>query len=84
MASNTQTAWPAKVMADVLVPERRAKVLLTYGAHYYAGKAAAVTLLGHPGALEFTQDERGLRIKLPAQPSGGPAWVFKIEGLTLP
>ncbi len=48
------------------------------------GKAAAVTLLGHPGALEFTQDERGLKVKLPAQPSGGPAWVFKIAGLTLP
>jgi alpha-L-fucosidase len=67
------SAWPA---GDAVVA--------SLAAGSPAGKAAAVTLLGHPGALEFTQDERGLRIKLPAQPSGGPAWVFKIEGLTLP
>jgi alpha-L-fucosidase len=49
-----------------------------------AGKPTGVTLLGHAGPLEFTQDEQGLKIKLPAaQPSGG-AWVLKIAGLKMP
>lgn len=49
-----------------------------------AGKVSGVTLLGSAGALEFTQDEGGLTVKLPARPSGGAAWVLKISGLKLP
>lgn len=57
-------AWPAKVMADVLVPARGAKVLLTYGAHYYAGRAAAVESRRRAGRciyLGTVLDESGLK-----------------------
>jgi alpha-L-fucosidase len=67
------SAWPA---GDAVVE--------SLAAGSPAGKAASVTLLGHSGELEFAQDEQGLKVKLPAQPSGGPAWVLKIAGLKVP
>jgi alpha-L-fucosidase len=49
-----------------------------------AGKVTGVTLLGYSGALEFTQDERGLHIKVPAAiPVSGPAVSFRIAGLKI-
>jgi alpha-L-fucosidase len=47
------------------------------------GKVDSVTLLGNAGALAFTQDEHGLKIKLPADRSGNIAWAFKITGSIL-
>ncbi len=46
-----------------------------------AGKISAVELLGHKGALEFSQDEGGLKIKLPADKPCDYAWAFKISGV---
>jgi alpha-L-fucosidase len=48
-----------------------------------AGKIAGVELFGHPGALEFSQDETGLKIKLPAGKPCDYAFSFKITGLKL-
>ena len=35
----------------------------------HAGKVTGVTLLGHTGPLEWSQDEAGLKVKIPAAPS---------------
>lgn len=48
-----------------------------------AGKVSRVTLLGHSGALPFTQDAAGLHVTLPAQETGRYAYALKIEGLRL-
>jgi hypothetical protein len=40
-------------------------------------------LLGNPGTLDFTQDENGLNIKMPAQQVGQYAFAMKITGLKL-
>jgi NADH:flavin oxidoreductases, Old Yellow Enzyme family len=48
-----------------------------------AGKISQVELLGHQGKLEFSQDETGLKIKLPADKPCDYAWAFKITGLKL-
>jgi alpha-L-fucosidase len=48
-----------------------------------AGKVTGVSLLGHAGALEFSQDARGLKIKLPPEHADAAAWSFKITGLKL-
>jgi alpha-L-fucosidase len=48
-----------------------------------AGKIRSVHLLGGTAALSFSQDEGGLRIKLPVERVGKCAYVFRIEGLKL-
>ena len=48
-----------------------------------AGKVTRVTLLGHPGDLEFSQDAAGLKVKLPPEPAGKHAFSLKITGLTM-
>jgi alpha-L-fucosidase len=64
--------WPA--------PELRLACLGTE-----AGSVARVELLGHPGALAFTQDAAGLHVQLPAaKPTGlDHAYALKITGLKL-
>jgi alpha-L-fucosidase len=47
------------------------------------GKITAVTLLGHEGNLDFTQDATGLKIKLPATAPGKYAYALKITGLKM-
>ena len=47
------------------------------------GKIASVTLLGHPGRLEFTQDAEGLKVKLPAERPCDYAYSLKITGLKI-
>jgi alpha-L-fucosidase len=47
------------------------------------GAIKSVNLLGHPSALEFTQDETSLRIKLPEKQPGAHAFAFEIQGLKL-
>jgi alpha-L-fucosidase len=48
-----------------------------------AGKIESVTLLGHVGKLEFTQDEQGLKIKMPAERPCDYAYSLKITGLKM-
>lgn len=48
-----------------------------------AGTIKSINLLGHQGALEFTQHETGLRIKLPEKQPGEHAFAFEITGLKL-
>ena len=47
------------------------------------GSVESVSLLGHVGLLDFTQDGQGLRIKLPTDRAGSTPWCFKITGLKL-
>jgi len=44
-----------------------------------AGKIKSVRLLGSKAALSFSQDESGLKIKLPVERIGNYAYVFRIE-----
>jgi alpha-L-fucosidase len=48
-----------------------------------AGKLKSVRLLGYSGTLKFTQDEEGLKIKLPAGKTGDYPFALKITGLKL-
>ncbi|MGA2233124.1 MAG: alpha-L-fucosidase [Tepidisphaeraceae bacterium] len=47
------------------------------------GKIESVTLLGHDGNLEFTQDDQGLKVKMPAQRPCNYAYSLKITGLKM-
>ena len=48
-----------------------------------AGKIKTVTLLGSKGKLQFTQDDTGLKVKLPATAPCKYAYVLKITGLKM-
>lgn len=41
---------------------------------------ARVSLLGHDGPLDFTVDDTGLHVQMPAAQPGAYAWVLKIDG----
>jgi alpha-L-fucosidase len=47
------------------------------------GKITSVTLLGNDGELQFTQDDQGLKVKLPAQGALKYAFTLKISGLKM-
>jgi len=47
------------------------------------GQVVSVQLLGHREVLEFVQDERELRLKLPAEQPCEHAFAFEIRGLRL-
>ncbi|HTY86456.1 MAG TPA: alpha-L-fucosidase [Candidatus Acidoferrum sp.] len=47
------------------------------------GKVTEVELLGHAGALGFSQDAAGLKIEVPAEKPGDYAYAFRIRGLKL-
>jgi alpha-L-fucosidase len=47
------------------------------------GKIESVSLLGHDGNLEFTQDDQGLKVKMPAQRPCNYAYSLKITGLKM-
>jgi alpha-L-fucosidase len=49
---------------------------------HVSGEVTGVTLLGHPGKLEWSRTESGLTIKLPARKPCDHAYAVKIEGLT--
>jgi alpha-L-fucosidase len=49
-----------------------------------AGKIEKVELLGHKGALEFTQNAYGFKVKFPAEKPCDFAYALKITGLKLP
>ncbi|MDE3166156.1 MAG: alpha-L-fucosidase [Acidobacteriota bacterium] len=62
-------------------PEREAVIEpLALGGKPGAGKIRSVELLGHHGKLNYTQDERGLRITLPPEKPSDYAITFKILG----
>jgi len=66
-------------------PETRATVvksLATNSPHLDGRKVADVSLLGYGGKLEWTQDEQGLKVKLPATPPSQHAVTLKIKGAT--
>lgn len=46
-------------------------------------KIKAVTMLGSRNELQFTQDDSGLKVKLPANPPCKYAYVLKITGLKM-
>jgi alpha-L-fucosidase len=48
-----------------------------------AGKIKSVTMLGSNGKLQFTQDDTGLTVKLPAAAPCKYAYVLKITGLKM-
>jgi alpha-L-fucosidase len=66
-------AWPGKTFT--------VKALGT-GAAHAKGRVSGVRLLGHEGALVFTQDAVGLHVTLPEKALGGPAFAFRIEGVS--
>jgi alpha-L-fucosidase len=47
------------------------------------GKIEKVELLGHDGALEFTQDASGLKVKFPAEKPCDYCYALKMSGLKL-
>ena len=47
------------------------------------GKVQRVELLGHAGALQFTQDAGGLKVTLPTERPCDYAYTLKITGLSL-
>ncbi|MGD1083706.1 MAG: alpha-L-fucosidase [Verrucomicrobiota bacterium] len=66
-------------------PDTRATVvksLATNSPHVDGRKVADVSLLGYGGKLEWTQDEQGLNVKLPATPPSEHAVTLKIKGVT--
>ena len=69
----TVMAWPA---ADVVITS------LATGKPVQ-GKVEKVELLGHGGALTFTQDAEGLKVKFPADKPCDYAYALKITGLKL-
>jgi alpha-L-fucosidase len=65
-------------------PESRSAViksLATNSPQIDGHKVADVTLLGYGGKLEWTQDENGLNVKLPAEPPSDSAVTLKIKGV---
>lgn len=48
-----------------------------------SGKIEKVNLLGHKGALEFTQDETGLKVRLPTEKPCEHAFALEVSGLKL-
>ncbi len=65
--------WPA-TRATVI------KSLATTSSQLDGRKVADVSLLGHGGKIDWTQDAQGLNVKLPAQPPGASAITLKIKG----
>ena len=64
--------WPTEVVITSLATGKPVQ-----------GKVGKVELLGHAGALEFTQDAAGLKVKFPAEKPCDFAYALKISGLKL-
>ncbi len=64
-------------------PDSRSSViksLATTSPQLDGRKVADVTLLGHDGKIDWTQDEKGLNITLPPEPPSSSAVTLKIMG----
>jgi alpha-L-fucosidase len=68
-------AWPDSGSAVI-------KSLASGTAQTAGRKIADVTLLGHNGNIQWTQDAQGLHLTLPAVPPSPHPVVFRIRGLT--
>jgi alpha-L-fucosidase len=66
--------WPETHSAVV-------KSLATSSPQIDGRKVADVSLLGHGGKIEWTQDENGLNVKLPPTPPSDSAVTLKIKGV---
>lgn len=66
-------AWPGEEAVITSLAAGKASV----------GKITSVSLLGHQGVLKFTQDETGLKVKMPAEKPCDYAFALKITGLKL-
>jgi alpha-L-fucosidase len=67
-------AWPESRSAVI-------KSLATNSPQIDGRKVADVSLLGYGGKIEWTQDEQGLNVKLPATPPSASAVTLKIKGV---
>lgn len=74
------TAKPGILYATVMAWPEAALTMssLKEGSGLRAEAIAEVKLLGQPGALSWTQDDKGLHLELPDKPFGEHAYVFKI------
>lgn len=68
-------AWPGQ--------EGSIKSLALGGSGTPPGKITKVEMLGHDGPLEFGQDDKGLKVKMPAERPCDFAYAVKITGLSL-
>jgi alpha-L-fucosidase len=66
--------WPESRVAVI-------KSLSTSSPHLDGHQVAHVSLLGHWGGLKWTQDENGLKVRLPAAPPCDSAVTLKIKGV---
>jgi alpha-L-fucosidase len=57
------------------------KSLATNSPQIEGRKVADVSLLGHGGKIEWTQDDKGLNVKLPDQPPCASAVTLRIKGV---
>jgi alpha-L-fucosidase len=64
-------------------PEKEAIITSLAADKAPSGKIAKVELLGHPGTLQFTQNNAGLHVKFPTEKPCDYAYVLKISGLKL-
>ena len=70
-------------VTDVLRRERPDALLPTLAKNRVAGKIEKINLLGHSGALEFSQDENGLHVTMPEARPCDYAFALEITGLAL-
>ncbi len=64
-------------------PGQQASIVSLAGKSAPEGRVESVSLLGHPGELEFTATADGLKVKLPDQKPGKYPVALKIAGLKL-
>jgi len=64
-------------------PSEEAVITSLATTNFPAGKIKTVTMLGAKGKLEFTQDDIGLKVKLPATAPCKYSYVLKITGLKM-
>jgi alpha-L-fucosidase len=57
------------------------KSLATTSPHLAGQKISSVSLLGFDGKLDWSQDEEGLKVKMPAQPPSENVVTLKITGV---
>ena len=66
----TAMAWPG---------EGATLSITTLNSHAFdSGSIASISMLGVPGELTWTQDASGLRVVMPARPSGAEAYALRL------
>jgi alpha-L-fucosidase len=86
--SGRELSWRFTVKGDALYAfalqwPGESAVINSLSTTNVAEKISGVELLGHQGALKFSQDEGGLKIQLPAEKPYDFVFAFKIAGLKL-